>query len=131
MKKTCLIRFNVENGKLVPKDGLMKQRLKDFIKSLSPDDVIDTIFEADEPDNTKSQLAKIHVMLKEIADETGEDVKKTKTDIKDQCGLTFYVDHQKKYKSFADLSRKELSDVIEKIYLVGEFVGINFQKDLK
>lgn len=131
MKKTCLIRFHVENGKLVPKDGLMKQRLKDFIKSLSPDDIIDTIFEADEPDNTKSQLAKIHVMLKEIADETGEDVKKTKMDIKDQCGLTFYADHQKKYKSFADLSRKELSDVIEKIYLVGEFVGINFQKDLK
>lgn len=131
MKKTCLIRFNVVDGKLVPKDGLMKHRLKEFIKSLSPDDVVDAIFEADEPDNTKSQLAKIHVMIKEIADETGEDVKKTKNDIKDQCGLTYYIDTKKVYKSFADLSRKELSDVIEKLYLLGEFVGINFQKDLQ
>jgi hypothetical protein len=130
MKKTCLVRFRVVDGKLVPKDGVMKERFKLFLKSVGPDDIVDAIFEADEPDNTKSQLAKIHVMIKEIADETGEEIKTTKENVKDQCGLTYYVDKQKRYKSFADLSRKELSDVIEKLYLLGDFVGINFQKDL-
>jgi len=130
MKKTCLVKFKKVNGKFLPKDGLMKHRFKTFIEGLTEDDEIECIFEANEPDNTKAQLAKIHVMIKEIADETGEDQKETKKDIKDRCGLTHYIDGKKVYKSFADQSREQLSDVIEKLYLIGEFVGINFKKDL-
>ncbi len=118
------------NGKLVPKDGLMKTRFNQFLKEISEDDEIDCIMEADEPNNTKAQLAKIHVMIKEISDETGEDLKKTKKDIKDQCGLTFYLDKKKQYKSFADLSKEDLSNVIEKMYVIGDFLNINFRKDL-
>lgn len=131
MKKTCIIKFQKRNGKLVPKDGLTKNRLKTYIDSLTEDDEIECMMEAVEPNNTKAQLAKIHAMIKEIADETGEDQKKTKMDIKDKCGLTHYVDNKKVYKSFADQSREQLSDVIEKLYLLGEFVGINFQKDFQ
>lgn len=131
MKKTCIIKFKKVNGKLVTKDGLMKNRLKDFINGLTEDDEIDCIMEAVEPNNSKAQLAKIHVMIKEIADETGEDVKKTKIDIKDQCGLTYYVDNKKYYKSFADESKENLSNIIEKIYLIGDFLNINFRKDLQ
>jgi hypothetical protein len=130
MKKTCLIKFKMVNGKLVPKDGLMKTRFNQFLKEISEDDEIDCIMEADEPNNTKAQLAKIHVMIKEISDETGEDLKKTKKDIKDQCGLTFYLDNKKQYKSFADLSKEDLSNVIEKMYVIGDFLNINFRKDL-
>jgi hypothetical protein len=130
MKKTCVIKFKKVNGKLAPKDGIMKHRLQEFIANLSDDDEIDCLLEADEPNNTKAQLAKIHVMIKEISDETGEDVKKTKRDVKDQCGLTAYVDGKKVYKSFADESKESLSNVIEKIYLIGDFLNINFRKDL-
>ena len=130
MKKTCVIKFKMVNGKLIPKDGLMKTRFNQFIRELTEDDEIECIMEAVEPNNTKAQLAKIHVMIKEISDETGEDIKKTKKDIKDPCGLTYYVDQQKYYKSFADLSRQDLSDVIEKMYLIGDFLNINFRKDL-
>ena len=130
MKKTCVIKFKMVKGKLIPKDGLMKTRFNQFIRELTEDDEIECIMEAVEPNNTKAQLAKIHVMIKEISDETGEDIKKTKKDIKDQCGLTYYVDQQKYYKSFADLSKQDLSDVIEKMYLIGDFLNINFRKDL-
>lgn len=130
MKQTCIIKFKMVNGKLVPKDGLMKDRFNQFIKKLTEDDEIECILESIEPNNTKAQLAKIHVMIKEISDETGEDLKQTKIDIKDQCGLTYYIDQTKYYKSFADLSRQDLSDVIEKMYLIGTFLNINFQKDL-
>jgi len=130
MKKTCLIKFKKVNGKLVCVDALMKHRLKEFTDSLSGDDFIECIFEAVEPNNTKAQLAKIHVMIKEIADESGEDQKVTKQDIKDRCGLTHYIDGKKVYKSFADQSREELSNIIEKLYLIGEFLNINFRKDL-
>ncbi len=130
MKKTCIIKFKLVNGKLVPKDGLMKTRFNQFLRELTEDDEIECIMEGVEPNNTKAQLAKIHVMIKEISDETGEEIKVTKKQIKDQCGLTFYVDNEKHYKSFADLSRQDLSNVIEKMYVIGEFLNINFRKDL-
>ena len=130
MKKTCIIKFKLVNGKLVPKDGLMKTRFNQFLRELTEDDEIECIMEGVEPNNTKAQLAKIHVMIKEISDETGEEIKVTKKQIKDQCGLTFYVDKEKHYKSFADLSRQDLSNVIEKMYVIGEFLNINFRKDL-
>jgi hypothetical protein len=130
MKKTCAIKFKKVDGKLKPKDPLMNHRLQEFVRSLTEDDEIECIMEAVEPNNTKAQLAKVHVMIKEIADETGEDVKKTKDDIKDQCGFTKYIDSKKVYRSFADASREELSNIIEKLYLIGEFLNINFRKDL-
>lgn len=130
MKQTCIIKFKKINGKLSPKDGIMKDRLKKFIAELTEADEIECLLEANEPNNTKAQLAKIHVMIKAISDETGEDVKKTKTDIKNQCGLTKYIDGKKTYLSFADLSREQLSNIIEQIYLLGDFLNINFKKDL-
>jgi Mor family transcriptional regulator len=130
MKKTCVIKFKKVNNKLTPKDGIMKHRLKEFIANLSEDDEIECLLEANEPNNTKAQLAKIHVMIKEISDETGEDIKKTKRDIKDQCGMTRYVDGVKYYTSFADQSKESLSNIIEKMYLIGDFLNINFRKDL-
>lgn len=130
MKKTFVIKFKKKDGKLYPKDGLMHERYKQFVASLTESEEIECIMEAVEPNNTKAQLAKIHVMIKEIADETGEDVKEIKKNIKDQCGLTYYVDNIKTYKSFADLNKKDLSDTIEKMYLIGEFLNINFKKDL-
>lgn len=130
MKKTFAIRYIKKNGKLVPKDNLSKERLKEYIASITENDLVDVLIEANEPDNTKAQLAKIHAMIGEVANETGEDVKKTKNDIKNQCGLTYYKDQQKKYKSFADLSKADLSDVIEKLYIIGDFIGVDFRKDL-
>ena len=107
----------------------MKLKLKNFVDNLTDKDEIECLFEAVEPNNTKSQLAKIHVMIKEISDETGETLKQTKLNIKDQVGLTYYVDNEKIYKSFADETRESLSNIIEKLYIVGDFLNINFKKD--
>ena len=131
MKKTCIIKFKKIKGKVVPSDNLMKIKLEQFISILTDKDEIECLFEAIEPNNTKSQLAKIHVMIKEISDETGETVKQTKINIKDECGLTYYDDKVKCYKSFADESRESLSIIIEKIYVIGSFLNINFKRDFQ
>jgi len=129
MKKTCIIKFKKVGTQVVPVDNLMKLKLKNFVDNLTDKDEIECLFEAVEPNNTKSQLAKIHVMIKEISDETGETLKQTKLNIKDQVGLTYYVDNEKIYKSFADETRESLSNIIEKLYIVGDFLNINFKKD--
>jgi|TARA_R110001592_G_scaffold42905_2_gene139235 hypothetical protein len=128
--KTCVLKFKKINGKLTPIDKLMHLRFKEYIQNLSDNDEVECILEGVNPNNTKAQLAKIHVMIKEIADETGATVKHTKLHVKDECGLTYYDDKEKKYKSFADQSRLELSKVIDRMYELGSFLNINFQKDL-
>jgi len=129
MKKTCIIKFKKIGTQVVPVDNLMKLKLKNFVDNLTDKDEIECLFEAVEPNNTKSQLAKIHVMIKEISDETGETLKQTKLNIKDQVGLTYYVDNEKIYKSFANETRESLSNIIEKLYVLGDFLNINFKKD--
>jgi len=129
MKKTCIIKFKKVGAQVVPVDNLMKLKLKNFVDNLTDKDEIECLFEAVEPNNTKSQLAKIHVMIKEISDETGETLKQTKLNIKDQVGLTYYVDNEKIYKSFANETRESLSNIIEKLYVLGDFLNINFKKD--
>lgn len=131
MSKTCIIKFKIVDGKLMPKDALMKLRFQEYIKNLTDTDEVECILEAVTPNNTKAQLAKIHVMIKEIADETGDNVKDAKKNVKDFCGLTFYANGEKQFKSFADQSRAELSSVIERMYEMGEFLNINFKKDLQ
>lgn len=130
MKNTLSIKFKKKEGKLVGADPMMHHRLKQFIASLADNEIVHAILDVEEADNTKAQLAKIHAMIGEIASETGEDVKKTKQDVKDQCGLTHYIDNKKYYKSFADQSKEKLSDVIEKLYLIGDFLNVNFRKNL-
>lgn len=130
MKKTIVLKFKKKDNRLVPKDGLMLEKYKHFIQSLKESDEIECIMEAVEPNNTKAQLAKIHVMIKMLADETGEEFKILKNQIKDKCGLTYYVDSIKHYKSFADLSKEELSETIEKIFIIGDFFNINFRANI-
>lgn len=130
MNGTFIIKFKIIDGKLKPIDGLSQQRLKEYLLNCNPETEINCIMETVEPNNTKAQLAKIHVMIKEIADEQGDNVKDVKNNIKDQVGLTYYENGIKKYKSFADCSRETLSKVIESIYIIGDFLNINFRKDL-
>ena len=130
-EKTCVIKFKKIDGKLMPADALMKLRFQEYIKNLSDNDEVECILEGGNPNNTKAQLAKIHVMIKEIADETGDNIKDAKKNVKDFCGLTFYNNGEKQFKSFADQSRKELSYVIERMYEMGDFLNINFRKDLQ
>ena len=68
---------------------------KSILKTYLTDDEVECILEGVNPNNTKAQLAKIHVMIKEIADETGDNVKDAKKNVKDFCGLTFYDNGEK------------------------------------
>lgn len=130
-KKTCLTEWIIDE-KGVPQTISIqyKLRYKDFIQQLKPGDRFTMLLEEEIWNNTKPQLAKIHAMIKEISQETGDNFKDTKKDIKERCGLTYYENKVKKYKSFAKCSKLELSNVIEIIYQLGTFLNINFEKNL-
>ena len=105
---------------------LSKEKYKIFLASINEGDKVDTLFEVKTEDNTKSQLAKIHVCIAEIASEQGDDKISVKNDLKHRCGMSFKDENGvMRYQSFGQCSKDELSDVIEVIIQMGNFLNMN------
>ena len=119
------IKFKKDGNRLIIKSNLAKEQYKLFVESLNQDDIIEALFELQTQDNTKAQLAKIHVCIKIMADEQGSSIRDMKEQVKDECGMS-YMDEQKNkvYESFAKCSKKELSNVIETCIQMARFMNI-------
>lgn len=122
-KQVLTIQFNVKDGKLVPRNDLMKEQYKIFLSQIQNGDIVDCVMELVSPTNTKAQLAKIHACINELAKEQGCSPAEMKIQVKDRSGLAD--------KSFADCSKEQLSEVIETILEIGRFLNINFQGTLQ
>lgn len=125
-KQILSIQLKKENGKLIANSDLEVEQYKLFIASLDEASIVNALFELKTNDNTKSQLAKIHVCIKELAEEQGCSVQEMKKQVKQECGMS-YKDQDKKiqYESFANCSKGELSNVIETIVQMGDFLNVN------
>jgi hypothetical protein len=122
-KQVLSIQFIVKEGKLIPRNDLMKEQYKIFLSQMQNGDIVDCVMELVTPTNTKAQLAKIHACINELAKEQGCSPAEMKVQIKERSGLTD--------KSFADCSKEQLSEVIETILEIGRFLNINFQGTLQ
>lgn len=130
-KQILSIQFKKTKGKLQPSSKLMKEKLKLFVQSLPEDGSVDCIMELRTRNNTKAQLRKIHVCLKEIANEQGDSLQSVKKEIKKQSGMSYLdEDGVRQYESFADCSKEELSNVIENIIQTGHFLNLEFRGTL-
>jgi len=127
MNQLLKITFKKKGNKLVITSKLERDQYNIFIRSLDEDAIVEGLLELRTLDNTKSQLAKIHVMIKIMADEQGYSVKEMKEIMKDECGMSYKKEGKKIYESFADKSKDELSNVIETIIQRASFLNINLQ----
>jgi hypothetical protein len=131
MKQIASLVLVKRNGKLTPKNKLHEEQYKLFTSNIPEGKEVTALFELVDDTNTKAQLAKVHVMIKEIAEQQGQSAAETKLEVKDQCNLTYYEDGVKKYKSFGKASKEDLSYVIEVLYQLGEFFNINFRENFQ
>lgn len=127
MSQVLAIRMQKKDGKLVIESKLAKEQYRIFLMALKEGEKIDALFEVKTEDNTKAQLAKIHVCIKEMADEQGHTVVEMKKLVKKECGMSYTNEKGKLvYESFGKCSKKELSNVIETIIQMGRFMGMTF-----
>jgi len=125
MKQVVNITLVKKNGKLVPKSLLAKEQYRIFISGLTDGEQVEALFELKGVDGTKAQLAKIHTSISEMAKEQGHSVLEMKNIVKKECG--YKVDDKGEYESFAGKSKSDLSQVIDTIITMGQFMNINFQ----
>jgi hypothetical protein len=77
-------------------------------------------------DKTAGQLAKVHALIREIANSTGHSTEEIKIIIKEKAGLYIVATSSSPggFKSFADCSKQEMSAAIESCIALGHDLGI-------
>ncbi len=84
------------------------------------------IFDMNADNGRLSQIAKLKACIKEIAKEQGVTFREAQDQVKARSGFPFDETKQE-YKSFGDCSKDELSDAIQTVIEIGDFLGANFR----
>lgn len=122
------------SGKYIKKNGKLEfvtlsnsKQFEIFLSHIKDGQIVEVFYEEQHDDGTLPQLAKIHVLIKQLAMHIGETVENMKLLIKDRAGLCIAREVSgKEYflaKSFAECSREELSLAIQAAIEIGEEVG--------
>ena len=121
-------------GKFIKKDGLLKpisasvsKQEETFVTHIEEGSIVECFYEIQHDDGTLPQLAKLHVIIKQLATHIGETAENMKLLVKDRAGLCIAREVSgKEYflaKSFGECSREELSLAIQAAIEIGEDVN--------
>lgn len=116
--------YKYSEGKLQIVNELDRIKLENFLKNVSPDELLHVTYEHKSVDKpTVGQIKKVHACINEIAKFTGYDEKEIKAMVKLKAGL---IKEDGEFKSFSkDCTYDELSLAIAKIIEIGNGVGFN------
>jgi hypothetical protein len=121
-------------GKYIKRNGVLQlissavsKQLELYVSNVPDGTIIEFFYEVQHDDGTLPQLAKLHVMIRQLASHVGETVENMKILVKDRAGLCIAREVAgKEYflaKSFAECSRDELSLAIQAAIEIGEEVN--------
>ena len=120
-------KYKKEKGLLRPITLAGAKQYEQFVSHLKDGDIVEFFYELQHDDGTLPQLAKLHVMIKELATHIGETAENMKLLIKDRAGLCIAREVSgKEYflaKSFGECSKEELSLAIQAALEIGEEVN--------
>ena len=107
-----------------PKDADL---YKEFKNNLPEGAIIEMYAEVVHDDANLAQLAKVHAMIRELSNFTGDTPANMKLVVKEKAGLCLLRTLEgKEYflcKSFGDASKEELSSAIQTCIEIGEEIG--------
>jgi hypothetical protein len=98
-----------------------------WIKELPEGTKIEIFASIGDENGSNAQLAKIHAMIRELANDIGHTFQELKLEAKRKTGLCFNKDNQEYCKSFKDCSKQELNLVIQSLIEMGDFTGSNLR----
>lgn len=121
-------KYKKERGLLKPVTLAEAKQYEKFVSHLPDGAIVEFFYEMQHDDGTLPQLAKLHVMIKQLATHIGETAENMKLLIKDRAGLCIAREVSgKEYflaKSFGECSKDELSLAIQAAIEIGEEVNL-------
>lgn len=120
-------KYKKERGILKPTTIAEIKQYEKFVSDIPDGAIVEFFYELQHDDGTLPQLAKLHVMIKQLATHIGETAENMKLLVKDRAGLCIMREVSgKEYflaKSFADCSKEELSLAIQAAIEIGQEVN--------
>ena len=115
---------------LIKKDGEMVHSIdaksmeyQTLINNLPEGGRIEMFIEVSGDKATGAQLKRIHAMIRQLANDIGDDFESMKLQVKKQAGLCA----KDGCKSFADCDKEELNGAIQSCIAIGDMVGSNLR----
>lgn len=120
-------KYVKRNGRLEFSSLAAAKQFELFVSHIPEGQIVEVFYEEQHDDGTLPQLAKLHVLIKQLAMHVGETVENMKLLVKDRAGLCIAREVSgKEYflaKSFAECSKDELSLAIQAAMEIAEEVG--------
>ena len=127
MSQNLVTKYIKKNGRLEFSSLANSKHFELFTSHIPDGTIVEAFYEVQHDDGTLPQLAKLHVMIKQLATHVGETFENMKLLVKDKAGLCIAREVAgKEYflaKSFAECSREELSLAIQAAFQIGEDVN--------
>ena len=127
MKNNMHARLVVKEGKLDFPNKAQETRFNSFLKEIPDGSPIDIFIGVSTEKGSNAQLARVHAMIRELAQYIGYTFEEVKLQCKRKAGLCFVRDKQEYCKSFAECDRDELNLVIQALVEMGDFNGMQLR----
>lgn len=127
MKNNIFLKLSVKDGELDFPAKIQQTRLNAFLQSLPDGANLEMFISATTGKGSNAQLARLHVMIREIANDLGYTYKEVKLMVKRNVGLCFMRDKQEYCKSFADCDKDDLNLCIQECVRLGDDLGIQLR----
>lgn len=124
-------KYIKREGSLRPISSAVSKQLEIYVSKIPDGSIVECFYEIQHDDGTLPQLAKLHVIIRQLASHIGETVENMKLLVKDRAGLCLVREVAgKEYflaKSFGECSKEELSLAIQAAMEIGEEVNFLIQ----
>ena len=127
MKDNFSISAKIINGKLKFASKYAENRYNKFFSKFPDDTKIELFVSAHNEKGSLAQIAKAHVMIRELAHDIGYTFEEMKLQVKRHAGLCIVVNKTEDCKSFGKCTRQEMDMVIKTCQQLGDFNGSNLR----
>jgi len=127
MKDNFFVNASIKDGELHFPIKAQETRYKSFLKQFPDDTRIELFVSANNQKGSAAQLARVHAMCREIANEIGYTFEEVKLQVKRKAGLCFTKNNTEYCKSFAICDKEELNLAIQAAMEIGEYAGMQLR----
>ena len=127
MKDNIYVFLTKKDGELSYNIKAMETRYNKFVDDLPEGAKVEMFVSTSTDKGSSAQLARIHVMIRELATTLGYTFEEIKLECKRKTGLCIVKEKSEYCKSFADCDKEELNLVIQSLLEIGDFSNTNLR----
>jgi len=127
MKNNIYVFLTKKDGELSYNIKAMETKYNKFVDDLPDGAKVEMFVSVSTTKGSSAQLARVHVMIRELASTLGYTFEEVKLLSKRKSGLCIVKEGTEYCKSFADCDKEELNLVIQALVEIGDFTNTNLR----